>query len=152
MANYHKRNSIRAVQWAPENAQSFEDIKKLIAENPGIGWKADNIVRNDASDNIIIRSFGMIVLRIKKYLRGAEVQGDGSSLSKTAKFSDGFEMDIRCCGGKDDSWTEAILYDDTGREVVATEPCDGFTGCWELKDEDTNTVYRVHVMTKSNLN
>ena len=37
--------------------------------------------------------------RIKKYLRGAEVQGDGSSLSKTAKFSDGFEMDIRCCGG-----------------------------------------------------
>lgn len=90
--------------------------------------------------------------RIKKYLRGAEVQGDGSSLSKTAKFSDGFEMDIRCCGGKDDSWTEAILYDDTGREVVATEPCDGFTGCWELKDEDTNTVYRVHVMTKSNLN
>lgn len=64
MANYHKRNSIRAVQWAPENAQSFEDIKKLIAENPGIGWKADNIVRNDASDNIIIRSFGMIVLRI----------------------------------------------------------------------------------------
>lgn len=67
MANYHKRNSIRAVQWDPENAQSFEGIKKLIAENPGIGWKADNIVRNDASDNIIIRSFGMIVLRIKPY-------------------------------------------------------------------------------------
>ena len=37
MANYHKRNSIRAVQWDPENSQSFEDIKKLIAENPGIG-------------------------------------------------------------------------------------------------------------------
>lgn len=45
-----------------------------------------------------------------------------------------------------------ILYDNTGKEVVVTEPCDGFTGCWELKDEDTNTVYRVHVMTKSNLN
>ena len=90
--------------------------------------------------------------RIKKYLRGAEAQGDGSSLSKTAKFSDGFEMDIRCCGGKDDSWTEAILYDDTGREVAVTEPCDGFTGCWELKDEDANTVYRAHVMTKPNLN
>lgn len=67
MANYHKRNSIHAVQWDPENAQSFEDIKKLVAENPGIGWKADNIVRNDASDNIIIRSFCMIVLRIKPY-------------------------------------------------------------------------------------
>lgn len=90
--------------------------------------------------------------RIEKHLRGEEAQGDGSSLSKTAKFSDGFEMDIRCCGGKDDSWTEAILYDNTGKEVVATEPCDGFTGCWELKDEDTNTVYRAHVMTKPNLN
>lgn len=90
--------------------------------------------------------------RIEKHLRGEEAQGDGSSLGKTAKFSDGFEMDIRCCGGKDDSWTEAILYDNTGKEVVATEPCDGFTGCWELKDEDTNTVYRAHVMTKPNLN
>ena len=89
---------------------------------------------------------------IEKYLRGEKVQGDGSSLRKTAKFSDGFEMDIRCCGGKDDSWTEAILYDNTGKEVVVTEPCDGFIGCWELKDEDTNTEYRAHVMTKSNLN
>ena len=45
MANYHKRNSIRAVQWDPENAQSFEDIKKLVAENPGLGWKVrDNII------------------------------------------------------------------------------------------------------------
>lgn len=39
MANYHKRNSIRAVQWDPENVQSFEGIKKLIAENPGIGLR-----------------------------------------------------------------------------------------------------------------
>lgn len=76
MANYHKRNSIRAVQWDPEDSQSFEDIKKLIAENPGIGWKADNIVRNDASDNIIIRSFGMIVLRIKPYVYLVEGKKD----------------------------------------------------------------------------
>lgn len=47
MANYHKRNSIRAVQWDPENAQSFEDIKKLVAKNPGLGWKVrDNIIHN----------------------------------------------------------------------------------------------------------
>lgn len=49
-------------------------------------------------------------------------------------------------------YDEDILYDDTGREVAVTEPCDGFTGCWELKDEDANTVYRAHVMTKPNLN
>lgn len=70
----------------------------------------------------------------------------------TKRSDECLPMDIRCCGGKDDSWTEAILYDNTGKEVVSTEPCDGFTGCWELKDEDANTVYRAHVMTKPNLN
>lgn len=64
MANYHKRNSIRAVQWDPENAQSFEDIKKLVAENPGLGWKVrDNIIQNC----VTIYSFALDVLRIKPY-------------------------------------------------------------------------------------
>ena len=64
MANYHKRNSIRAVQWDPENAQSFEDIKKLVAENPGLGWKVrDNIIHNC----VTIYSFALDVLRIKPY-------------------------------------------------------------------------------------
>lgn len=63
MANYHRRNSIHAVQWDPENAQSFEDIKKLVAENPGLGWKVDDIICN----NVLIRSFAMVALRIKPY-------------------------------------------------------------------------------------
>lgn len=64
MANYHKRNSIRAVQWAPENAQSFKDIKKLVAENPGLGWKVrDNIIHNC----VTIYSFTHDVMRIMPY-------------------------------------------------------------------------------------
>lgn len=64
MANFHKRNSIHAVQWDPENAQSFEDIKKLVAENPGLGWKvSDNIIHNC----VTIYSFALVVLRIKPY-------------------------------------------------------------------------------------
>lgn len=99
MANYHKRNSIRAVQWDPENAQSFEDIKKLIAENPGIGWKADNIVRNDASDNIIIRSFGMIVLRIKPYEYLVEGKKDSLFTVPPETFELMYESDeSRMCG------------------------------------------------------
>ena len=34
--------------------------------------------------------------KLEKYLCGEEVQGFGSSLSETAKFSDGYSMDIRC--------------------------------------------------------
>jgi hypothetical protein len=64
MANYHKRNSIRAVQWDPENAQSFKDIKKLVAENPGLGWKVrDNIIHNC----VTIYSFTHDVMRIMPY-------------------------------------------------------------------------------------
>lgn len=64
MANYHKRNSIRAVQWGPENAQSFKDIKKLVAENPGLGWKVrDNIIHNC----VTIYSFTHDVMRIMPY-------------------------------------------------------------------------------------
>lgn len=89
---------------------------------------------------------------IEKYLRGEELQGMGESLSETATLPDGFDMDIRCCGTEDDSFTEAILYDSEGKEVALTEPCDTFTGCWELEDDTTGTKYRVHVMTKSRLN
>ena len=64
MANYHRRNSIRAVQWVPHDEQSFEDIKKLVAENPGLGWKVrDNIAHNC----ITIYSFALDVMRIKPY-------------------------------------------------------------------------------------
>lgn len=92
------------------------------------------------------------VKTIEKYLRGEELQGMGVSLSETATFPDGFDMDIRCCGTKDDSFTEAILYDRKGREVALTEPCDAFTGCWELDDDSTGTTYRVHVMTRPDMN
>lgn len=75
MANYHKRNSIRAVQWNPENAQSFEDIKKLVAENPGLGWKVRDIIIHNC---VTIYSFALDVLRIKpnEYL----VEGKKNSL------------------------------------------------------------------------
>lgn len=84
---------------------------------------------------------------IEKYLCGEEVQGYGSMLSETAKFSDGYSMDIRCCGDEDTSWTEAILYDNTGAQVAITEAYETFIGYWELDDETTGKTYRVNVVT-----
>ena len=89
--------------------------------------------------------------RIEKYLRGEEVQGFGSSLSETAKFSDGYSMDIRCCGDEDTSWAEAILYNNTGVQVAVTETYETFIGYWELDDETTGKTYRVNVLTKPHL-
>ena len=89
--------------------------------------------------------------KLEKYLCGEEVQGFGSSLSETAKFSDGYSMDIRCCGDEDISWTEAILYDNTGMQVAITETYETFIGYWELDDETTGKTYRVNVLTKPHL-
>ena len=89
---------------------------------------------------------------IEKYLRGEKIQGYGSTLSETAKFSDGHFMDIRCCGDEDTSWAEAILYDNNGVQVAFTEAYDTFIGYWELDDEATGKTYRVNVLTKPHLN
>lgn len=90
--------------------------------------------------------------KLEKYLCGEEVQGFGSSLSETAKFSDGYSMDIRCCGDENTSWAEAILYDNTGVQVAITEAYETFIGYWELDDETTGKTYRVNVLTKPHLN
>ena len=79
--------------------------------------------------------------KLEKYLCGEEVQGFGSSLSETAKFSDGYSMDIRCCGDEDTSWAEAILYDNTGVQVAISETYETFIGYWELDDETTGKTY-----------
>ena len=44
-------------------------------------------------------------------------------------------------------WEVTTEGDCEGEEVALTDPCDAFTGCWELEDETTGTTYRVHVMT-----
>ena len=85
--------------------------------------------------------------KLEKYLCGEEIQGFGSSLSETAKFSDGYSMDIRCCGDENTSWAEAILYDNTGAQVAITEAYETFIGYWELDDETTGKTYRVNVVT-----
>lgn len=89
--------------------------------------------------------------KLEKYLCGEEVQGFCSSLNETAKFSDGYSMDIRCCGDEDTSWAEAILYDNTGVQVAITETYETFIGYWELDDETTGKTYRVNVLTKPHL-
>ncbi len=67
-------------------------------------------------------------------------------ISITAKFSDGKEMDIKCCGvqdGKEPAWTEAVLFDENGWELCFTDPNDVFIGSWEL--EDDGIMYRAIV-------
>jgi hypothetical protein len=63
------------------------------------------------------------------------------TLSETAVFDNGYEIDIKLCSADDGGyWTEAVLFWN-GSEVCCTEPCDDFFGEWEL--ECDGTIYSV---------
>lgn len=80
-----------------------------------------------------------------------EAQHEDDTITYTAKFADGKEVDVKCCGvqfqeGEENtSWTEAILFDKNGSEIVCTDVCDSFLGEWELEDDKGN-VYVVNVV------
>ncbi len=77
-----------------------------------------------------------VMEQINSYLNAQsqdEYQGEDNTITYTAKFSDGKEMDIKCCGCRDEaSWTEAVLFDGQGHELTCTEVEEEFTGPWQL--------------------
>ena len=71
--------------------------------------------------------------------------GEDSAIVKTAVFDNGFEMDIKCCGCRDDvAWTEAVLFHNGG-EVCCSEPCDEFLGEWECTNDTDEYIVNVVV-------
>ena len=78
----------------------------------------------------------------------SERLNEDDTIVKTAKFEDGMEMDIKCCGTQDDvAWTEAVLFYDNGEEACHTEVSDEYLGDWEI--EWGGNVYRVHVVKEA---
>jgi hypothetical protein len=77
-----------------------------------------------------------------------ECLGEDNTISVTADFGNGIEMDIKCCsvqyeeGESNLAWTEAVLFR-SGSEVCCSEPSDEFEGEWEL--EYKGDKYVVHV-------
>lgn len=50
-------------------------------------------------------------------------QGRNETISFTAVFDNGLQVDVKCCGCSDQaSWAEAVLFDENGRELGCTEP------------------------------
>lgn len=82
---------------------------------------------------------------------------EDDTIIKTAKFEDGMEMDIKCCGVQFDdacdnpasntAWTEAVLFYANGEEACHTEVSDEYLGDWEI--EWGGNVYRVHVVKEA---
>lgn len=84
-----------------------------------------------------------------------EFQGEDNVISYTVKFPNGPEMDIKCCGCREDpSWAEAVLFD-ICKDGITTE-CDvsdieeEYAGPWELEDGSGN-IYHVDVVEGDDL-
>ena len=65
-----------------------------------------------------------------------ECLGEDIAIVNTAKFNNGIEMDIKCCGVQYEernesnlAWTEAVMFKD-GDELCYTEPSDEYLGEW----------------------
>lgn len=68
------------------------------------------------------------------------------TITKTAKFSNGYEMDIKCCGADEEpAWTEAVLFDSEGSQIAVSDLSDDYIGIWELEDNEGNT-YKANVV------
>ena len=75
---------------------------------------------------------------IHKYLNQPTANNylhEDEAITYTAKYPDGFEMAVRCCGVRDDddyrAYTEAILYKN-GEEVARSDVSDKYEGTWTL--------------------
>lgn len=81
---------------------------------------------------------------VKGYLNAEsedEFQGEDDTITYTAVFPDGKQMDVKCCGCRNEaSWTEAVLFDRNGSELCCSEPGDEYAGTWELEYEGTKYV------------
>ena len=83
-----------------------------------------------------------------------ECLGGDIAITHTAKFDDGIEIDIKCCGvqyeeGNESNlaWSEAVLFKN-GYELSCTEPCDEYLGEWVFVHN--NHAYCVCVKIENN--
>lgn len=90
---------------------------------------------------------------IHRYLNASaeeDYQSENETITHTAVFPNGMQMDVKCCGSQDGpSWTEAVLFDRHGCELTHTEVCEDYMGVWALVHDGIR--YVTHITTVGNV-
>lgn len=104
-------------------------------------------------EGIVIRpeTAAMIKRYLTEELPEEEALNETETISYTARFANGYEMDIKCCGVKylegesNRAWLEAVLFDENGAQLCCEDPYDdeSIVGTWEI--EYNGDIYRVFV-------
>lgn len=96
--------------------------------------------------------------KVNKYLtqepkNPEECLSENKTISVTAKFTNGYQMDIKCCGVQYDpedsncAWSEAVLFNERGGELICSEPDDEFAGEWFF--EYNGDEYKVNIVPET---
>ena len=129
--------------WA-ENNETISDIFSAWENNIGFGgeiWACKPEWEDCEPKEYIEKIY--VSEEIEKCLKEptdeSECLDEDETLINTVTFSNGFQMDIKCCGikyeegGCNSAWTEAVLFDDKGNELCCTDVCDVYFGEWTLE-------------------
>lgn len=98
---------------------------------------------------------------IKKYLANEpktedECFNEDETVVVTAKYPDGYEVDIKMCGVQYDpdssnvAYTEAVLFHN-GAEVCCTEPSEYFFGTWCIETNEKTFIVDVEEFKDANI-
>ena len=76
------------------------------------------------------------------------VDFDSTLFLDTAKFDDGYRVDIKVCSGQHNLWAEAVLFDPDGNQVYCVDDgsYENIDGEWNLESDDAE--YTVVVKAK----
>lgn len=114
-----------------------ETLKGIWADEKGRRQRPPKESGNSVTYQKVLYVPDSVLLTIRGYLQAqseAEYQGKDNTITYTARFPDGKEMDIKCCGCRDESsWTEAVLFDEKGCQLTFSEVEEEFEGPWKLE-------------------
>lgn len=143
IVDYHD-NSVRMNQQVLEHIEASKaELRRIWREYSAAQRGAANHIKNLACTAELELPHS-VMARIRDYphaISEDEYQGEDRTITYTVKFPDGKQMDIKCCGCQDAaSWTEAVLFEEYGRQLCCTEPADTFDGPWQLQFQDINYI------------
>ena len=70
---------------------------------------------------------------------------DSAFRTLTARFSNGFEADIKMCSGQTNCFIDPVLFDKEGHEILCLECVEDVLGEYDFEYEDK--IYRVELDT-----
>ena len=126
--------------WGPAVENGANGGHDLLAAVSIDAWKsADDNEEGEVLANVLLTAHGDMIVDFHD-------NGEDNTITYTAHFPDGKEMDVKCCGCRDESsWTEAVLFDKNGAELCCSEPADEYDGTWTLENEGVEYIVYIAV-------